>query len=193
MKLPRITTDKQLTDMTDKELVTQILKGNEKTLRYFYKTYQPRLLNIIKGKIANDNDAEEILQDVLLASLEAMRDFSFRSTLYTFVVSIANHKVIDFYRRKKIKHVVFSRLPNIEPLISTFFGPEQSFDDAILKQKIKQTFQNLTPNYRQILQLKYIYGFSVSEIAKRLCLSFKSVESQLFRARKAFTFAYETR
>lgn len=193
MNFQNLTTENKFVYMTDKELVSQILKGNEKALRYFYKTYQPRLLNIIKGKIANESDAEEILSDVLLASIEAMRDFSFRSSLYTFIVSIANHKVIDFYRRKKIKHVVFSRLPNIEPLISTFFGPEETFDDAILKQKIMQTFQSLSPKYRQILKLKYIYGFSVSEIAKKLSLSFKSVESQLFRARKAFVFAYETR
>lgn len=178
--------------MDDKKLVTQILQGQEKSLRFFYKTYKPRLLNFIKNKIANENDAEEILQDVLLASLDAMRDFSYRSSLFTFICSIANHKVIDFYRRKKIKDIVFSRITNLEPLISTLFGPEESLDEELLRQKIKETFKVLAPRYRQILHLKYIYGLSVMEIAQKLSISFKSAESQLFRARRAFVLAYTT-
>lgn len=171
-------------------MVSQILQGDEKALRYFYKVYQPRLLTFIRNKIANEKDAEEILQDVLLAAIEALRDFSFRSSLFTFICSIAHHKVVDFYRRKKIKDVVFSRLPDVEPLVSTFFGPEESLDEVLLKEKIRETFDNIAPKYRTILKLKYIYGFSVFEIAKKLSISFKSAESQLFRARRAFVVAY---
>ncbi|MBI3380209.1 RNA polymerase sigma factor [Candidatus Gottesmanbacteria bacterium] len=176
--------------MDDKQLVTQILKGNEKALRYFYDKYQPRLLTFITNKIANEKDAEEILQDSLLAALEALRDFSFRSSLFTYICSIANHKVIDFYRRRKIKAIVFSKIPDVEPLISTLFGPEKLLDEALLKQKIKQTFRNITPRYSKILKLKYVYGYTVSEIARKLSISFKSAESQLFRARQEFALAY---
>jgi len=176
--------------MDEKKLVSQILAGNERALRYFYNAYQLRLTNFIKSKIANEGDAEEILQDTFLASIEALRDFSFRCRLFTFIASIANHKIIDFYRRKKIKDVVFSRLPDVEPLVSTLFGPEDSLDEELLKEKIKQTFDRITPKYRQILKLKYIYGFSVDEIARKLSISFKSAESQLFRARQAFVLAY---
>lgn len=190
MKSQLFATKKEHSDMTDKELVAQILAGSEKSLRFFYRLYQPRLLSFIKAKIANSDDAEEILQDVLLATLEALRDFSFKSSLYTFICSIANHKVIDFYRKKKIKNIVFSRLPDVEPLISTLLGPEDLLDEELLKQKIKQTFISLTPKYRRILQLKYVYGFSVFEIAQKLSISFKSAESQLFRARRAFVLAY---
>lgn len=189
MKLSRVTTNKKQY-MEDRQLVAQILKGNEKSLRYFYRTYQPRLLSFIRAKIANEADVEEILQDVLLATLEALRDFSFKASLFTFTCSIANHKVIDFYRRKKIKNIVFSRLPDMEPLLATLFGPEDSLDDELLKQKISETFQNITPKYRQIIKLKYIYGFTVEEIAQKLSISFKSAESQLFRARRAFVLAY---
>lgn len=190
MKTKVLTTTREKKAMEDKELVMEILGGNEKALKFFYGAYRGRLFTFIKNKIANENDAEEILQDVLLATIEALRDFSFRSSLLTFICSIANHKVIDFYRRKKIKNVVFSRLPDVEPLISTFFGPEEQLDEQLLKQKIHQTFQNITPKYRKILQLKYVYGFSVSEIAQKLSISFKSAESQLFRARRAFVMAY---
>src|SRR3989344_8660593 len=174
----------------EKQLVDQILKSNERSLRFFYRHFQPRLLTYIKNKIADCADAEEILQDTLLATIEGLRDFAFRSSLFTFICSIANHKIIDFYRRKKIKNIVFSKLGDIETLLSNLIGPEDSYDAELLRQKIKATFKNLTPNYRVILRLKYIYGYSVEEIARKLSISFKSAESQLFRARKAFAAVY---
>lgn len=175
----------------EKELVEQILIGNERALRFFYLHFQPRIFKYIKNKIADTADAEEIMQDTLLATIEGLRDFSFRCRIFTFICSIANHKVIDFYRRKKIKKVVFSHLADAEPLVSTLLGPEDLLDDELLKQRIKETFDKITPIYKKILILKYVQGYKVAEIAQKLSISFKSAESQLFRARRAFvtTFA----
>lgn len=174
----------------DKALIQGILNGDEKFLRRFYVSFKPRLFAYIKRKIAKDEDAEEIMQDTFMATVEALRDFAYQSSLYTFICSIANHKVIDFYRKKKIKSILFSQVPEIEPLISTFYGPEDKLDEALLKAKIRETFAKISPKYHRILRLKYIYGYSVGEIAEKLSVSFKSAESQLFRARKAFVAAY---
>ncbi|MBI2617630.1 RNA polymerase sigma factor [Candidatus Gottesmanbacteria bacterium] len=176
--------------MDEKQIVTHILSGDEPSLRKFYHIYQPRLFSFIRAKVGNEHDAEEILQDVFLATLEALRDFSFRSSLYTFICSIAVHKIIDYYRKKKIKQVVFSKFVEIEPILSTLLGPESTLDEVLLREKIRKTFGKLAPNQSKILRLKYIYGYSVEEIAKKLAISFKSAESLLFRARRAFVLAY---
>lgn len=172
--------------LEEKKLVKQILMGNKIALRRFYLHYSPKLLNFILRNVDNPKDGEEILQDTLLASLEGLRDFSFRSTLYTFLCAIAKRKVVDFYRRKKIKTFVFSHLPEIEPLVSTLLTPDEELDEKFLKEKIKKTFKLLQPKYEKILKLKYIEGLTVKEIAAQLSISFKSAESTLFRARREF-------
>ena len=172
------------------ELVRGILKGQEKDLRKFLHHFERPLSTYISKRVENPEDREEILQDTFLATLEGLRDFSFRSSLFTYICSIANHKVIDYYRKKKIKNIVFSKISEIEPLLATLLGPEEALDEELLRQKIKTTFKKLTPMYEKILKLKYIYGYSVSEIAEKLSISFKSAESQLFRARRAFVSAY---
>lgn len=174
----------------EKQLVSEILEGREPALRKFYRYYSPRLFTFIRRKIENENDAEEILQDSLLGTLEGLRDFSFRSSLLTFVCAITMHKIIDFYRKKKLKNIVFSKMKDIEPLVSTLVGPESALDEELVKQKIKAVFGRLNPTYRLILELKYIQGYTVTEIARKLTISFKSAESQLFRARKAFVMIY---
>lgn len=170
--------------MTD--LIDRILARDRQALLAFYRQYSPKLSTYIHAKIAEREDAEEVLQDTLFAFLEAARDFRGGSSIKTFLYSIAHHKIVDYYRKKKLKQLFFSRVPTLENLISPLLTPEAAFDDALLKEKIYTVLSRILPNYRSMLVLKYMDNLSVSEIAKKCTISFKSAESQLFRARKAF-------
>ncbi len=178
--------------MSDKELVDKLLGGDEKALRAYYGLYKVKLSNFIINKVSNYQDAEEIMQDVFIQSLDALRNFTFKSSLTTFLYSIANHKIIDFYRKKKIKQIVFSRLPeDITPLVSKLLGPEEEFSSKETKEQIKEVFRRIKPIYSTIIKLKYMDGLSVRQIAKKTFMSAKSVESMLFRARSSFTREYK--
>lgn len=177
--------------MDDAQLVEKILRRDERALHAFYHRYKEKLLAFIRKRVDKESDCEEILQDTLFAFIEALRDFHGKSSVKTFLFSICQHKIIDFYRKKKIKHVVFSQLPQLEQLISPLLRPEESLDETLVREKISRVFSEILPRYKQILIYKYIEGRSVEDIAKTLRLSFKSAESRLFRARKAFIQAYE--
>ncbi len=170
----------------DDDMISKILLRDRRTLLVFYRRYAPKLSRFIAGKVANQEDAQEVLQDTLYAFLEAIRDFQGQSTVQTFLFSICQHKVVDYYRKKKFKHAVFSQMPQLEAIISPLISPEEQLDATLVKEKIHSVMGRLLPRHRQILLLKYLDGLSVEEIAKHLAMTFKSVESQLFRARKAF-------
>ena len=123
----------------DQILINKILTGDKKALLAFQKSYSGKLFNFIKHKINSEEDAEEILQDTLLASLEAMRDYTGQSSLYTYIYGIAKHKVIDFYRKRKLKQVVFSRLPQVENLVSLLLSPEQKYERKELMEGFRYT------------------------------------------------------
>jgi len=176
--------------MEEQDVVQQILARDRKALYAFYHTYQPKLHRFIQTKVNNPVDVDDILQDTLFAFLEALRDFQGKSSIQTFLFSICHHKIIDYYRRKKIKHIVFSQMPNLESLVSPLLNPEESFDVTLYKENIQMVFKKLLPRHRHILQLKYIEDLSVADIANKLAITFKSAESILFRARKAFVEAF---
>lgn len=176
--------------MTDEELLKKILEGDKRALSFVYYTYSPKLLQLIRTKVDKKEDCEEILQDTLYAFLEALRDFEGKAKLRTYLYAICQHKIIDYYRRKKLKHLVFSQVPKLEHLISPLFTPEEELDASIIKEKIRKALGKLLPRYRQILILKYLDEMSVADIAQKFAISFKSAESQLFRARKAFVEAF---
>ncbi len=173
-------------------VVKSVLLGDEKALRQFWREHSPKIHAFIRKRIQSAEDAEEILQDTFLAVLESLRDFDFRCQLSTFLCSIAQHKIIDHYRKKKVKQILLSRLSaDWVPLVSQFLGPEEEFDTKEVEYRIRLVFARLRPLHRKILTMKYIEGQSVAEIAKQLAVTLKSAESTLFRARMAFVEIYQ--
>lgn len=176
----------------EKDIVTRIIQQDEKTLLAFFNTYKKPILHFIYRQINDYHAAEEMTQDVFIDFIEAIRDFHFQSSLKTFLYSIAKNKVIDHIRKKKIKRVLFSMLPSyvVEGLKTVLIDDE--IEKKELQGKIKHVFENLPNDYRVILRLKYIEGEKVQSIAQKLSLRFKTAESLLFRARRAFIKIFNT-
>lgn len=174
----------------ESEMLHAMLTGDRKVLHDFYQEYAVKLSRYIHARVHTPQDSEEILQDTLFAFLEAIRDFHGKSSINTFLFSICQHKIIDYYRRKKLKHLVFSQVPRLEALVSPLLNPEEELDETILREKINNVLSRLLPRYRHVLLLKYVENLSVERIAQKLAISFKSAESRLFRARKAFVEAF---
>src|SRR3989344_7483888 len=168
--------------MQDDLFVKRILSGDRAAVSALYRTYQPRLARYIHSKVASAPDAEELIQDALFGFLEALRDYTGRASIKTFLYAIANHKIVDYYRRKKIKQVVFSQVPQLESLVSPLLTPEEHLDLIHMKEKIHNTLGRIVPQYRQLLVYKYLEDMSVSAIAKKYTATVKSVESRLGRA-----------
>lgn len=172
--------------MDDATIISHILARDRSALAQFYRTHAPKLRRHIASRIQHPEDVEEILQDTLYGFLEAIRDFHGSSNIQTFLYAICHHKIVDFYRKKKIKHVVFSQMPQLELLVSPLLDPEAEFDTKMARQKIQKVFSRMIPTHRQMILMKYLEQISVGDIASKLSISFKSAEARLFRARKAF-------
>lgn len=170
----------------EKELLEKIIKKDEKALIHVYKKYQPSIFNFVRSQINSYQLAEELTQDIFIDFIEALRDFRFQSSLKTFLFSIARHKIVDQIRKRKIKNILFSKLPSyiVESLKVVFIDEE--IDKKELREKITKILSSLPNDYRVILRLKYIEGIKVNEIAEKLKMNFKATESLLFRARKSF-------
>lgn len=176
--------------MDDKTLVEKLLNRDEKSLFTVYSTYRKPLYNFIYKKLQDKTVAEELVQDVFIHFLESLRDFRFQSSIKTFIYTIARNKTIDYMRKKKIKRIVFSHMPSfiVEGLTQIDFDEELEKKD--LQERLENAFDKLPHEYEVVLRLKYIDDESVQSIAQTLFKSFKSTESLLFRARRAFIKVY---
>ena len=173
-------------DLKERKLLEKIINKDEKALFYVYKKYQPLIFYFVRSQISSYHTAEELTQDVFIDFIEALRDFRFQSSLKTFLFSIARHKVVDQIRKRKLKNILFSRLPPylVESLKIVLIDEE--IENKELRAKILKIIKALPNDYRVILRLKYIEGIKMKEISEKLKMNFKATESLLFRARKSF-------
>lgn len=176
----------------DSVLISRLLNRDERALKSFYVLHKPSLLSFIQKTITDTDESEEIMQDTFLDFIEGLRDFRGQSSLKTYLYSITKHKIIDKLRRKKIRKIFFSHVPAfiIDSFATVFFDDQLDRDHVI--KKIDSVLAKLPHDYEVVLRLKYVEGRSVKEIASQTQLPFKTAESLLFRARKAFIHSYET-
>lgn len=175
----------------DKKTIQKLIRRDEKMLFKFYRVHKKPLMNFILQRLNSRQDAEEVLQDSFIGFIESLRDFRGKSSLKTFLYSIAKRKVIDKLRKKKVKRILFSHFPEgvVESLATVLLDPE--LETAALAKSIEDVLKKLPNDYATVLRLKYRDGYKVAEIAEKINLSFKATESLIFRARQAFVKVYE--
>jgi RNA polymerase sigma-70 factor, ECF subfamily len=156
----------------------------------FYYKYQKGIRAYVAKKINDEDVVEELTHDILLAGYGGQKDFRGEANEFSWLCGIANHKIIDYYRKKKIKTILFSASPIFEEIADKALTPERDALKNELKEEIKQTFLDLNEGYEKILRLKYIDGLKIKEVAKVLKTSIKAVEAKLIRAKKKFRLAW---
>ena len=152
----------------------------------FYKKYYFGIRSFVSKKIDDDGVVEELTNDIMLAGITSLPNFNKKSSEFSWLCGIAKHKIIDYYRKKKIKTILFSACPIFEEVADKALTPERDVLKNELKNEIKNTFKEMNKGYKDILRLKYVEGLKVRQIANLMELSVKAVESKLIRAKKNF-------
>jgi len=174
-----------------KSLVKRILSGESKAVVEFYKFYSPKIFSYLSKKLPRHEDAQELTNDVFLEAIDSLSMLREEKNVLSWLYRIAHNKMVDFYRKKKIKSILLSQVPFLQIVANEINQPEFQYEKDKIRDRIEATLHNLSNKYQKILILHYEDGVCVKDIAKRFNLSFKATESLLFRARQSFKLAYQ--
>jgi len=173
------------------ELVARLRQGDTGALEQLYLRYVDRLHSLVFRQVGrNQSVTEDIVQETFMVALKSAVKFRGHSTFYTWLCSIAYHKITDFYRQqvKRDKHdqpsssltaIDIEQIAESEPTILSKIESHEA------QQIVEQALSRLPLDYRQVLIFKYVEEMSVSEVSLIIRRSPKSVEGLLARARKA--------
>lgn len=171
-------------------MVVDILNGNRQAIEHFYTTFAPKLKTYFAKRLPEKEDSEAFVHDTLLEAIDSLPLFEGKCSLASWIYKIAHNKIVDFYRKKKIKSLLLSQIPYLDVIAHEVYQPEFQYEKNKIRDGIEHVLRNLSYQYREILRLHYEEEKSVKEIAAILHVSFKTAESRLFRARKHFQKAY---
>jgi len=176
---------------SETKLIEKLRSGDGAAMAEFYNLYRNRLYLLILDQVdRNEAIAEDLVQEVFLAALSSLDKFRGDSQLYTWLRSVALHKINDFYRHK-------ARQPKSGESSADYDGLELEqarasqpathtvMEDEEVRESVHQALADLPEDYQEVLVLKYLKDMPVLAISQIMGRSPKSVEGLLSRARKA--------
>jgi len=178
----------------DAEIVSFCKKGNVDAFEELVRKHQKKMLNIAFRMIGNYEDACEIVQDAFVSTYKAIRHFEekarFSTWLYTIVVNLSRNRL----NQLKIKNSreAFSMddpiLTDSGELAVELASSEPSVLERLEKRNVQQKVQEcinaLDNEFKEVIILRDMQGFSYDEISDMLKMPGGTVKSRLFRARE---------
>jgi RNA polymerase sigma-70 factor, ECF subfamily len=181
------------------DLVAGLQAGEPEAIKVVFNAYSDRLYSFVYHQVArNQAAAEDIVQETFAGAIKTAAKFKSNSRIYTWLVSIARHKIADHFRRmeREKKHNArslddrSSEQPELADDAPTAVEMMVSSEDRLL---VEQALQKVPADYRQVLVLKYVEEMPVNEISLVMRRSPKSVEGLLSRAREMMRTALRDR
>lgn len=162
----------------DIQLIWAMANGDTHALDEIYARYGPGLLNYLIYQLSDQQLAEEILQDVMLAAWKNAARFRGESRVRTWLLVIARNRAINARRGKK---------PTLTELDESYGSEttgllekvERSMDAAAVRVALKR----LPDPQRDTLELFFFHQLSIAEIAAVQEISEGTVKSRLHRAK----------
>jgi RNA polymerase sigma-70 factor (ECF subfamily) len=174
------------------KLIEKLRSGDSTAMEEFYNIYRKRLYSLVLEQVGQDQAvAEDLVHEIFLAALNSLDKFRGDSQLYTWLRSIALHKINDFYRRQsrqpkpKESSPDFDAMKQLEQIGNNAPAPLTVMETEETRQSVHQALKGLPQDYQEVLVLKYLEEMPVLEISQVMGRSPKSVEGLLSRARKA--------
>jgi RNA polymerase sigma factor (sigma-70 family) len=165
----------------DKQLLKQIADGDRQALADLYSRYQRSLFSYLLQLTPDHGLAEELLQDTLVAVWKSARSFEGRSSVQTWIISIARRQAHNTLRQRKLP---LANETDLERLVSTDPETEDCALAFIGRDELTETFNQLPQVYREVLVLTFIHELSYQETADILGVPVGTIKSRLNNARR---------
>ncbi len=187
--------------LEDRKLVKQLLAGNERAFDRFFDENFARLYRFALVRLSDDPDAaREVAQLTLTKAVRKLSGYRAESALYTWLCAICRNETSDWLEKqgRYRRHIVLTEdLPEVRAAVESLRAPEQTTPErhyrrAELLRLIQVALDNLPAKYGDVLEWKYIEGYSIREISARLNIGVEATQSLLARARRAFADVYSS-
>ena len=175
----------------DRALVARLLAGDDNAFRSFFDEYFDRLYRFALSRTSGRADvAEEAAQRTLCRAVRALSQSRGEASLFTWLAQICRNELADLVEaerrdaRRQHSYDASERARQLaENVASDEAAPVEQVQVAAAAVILGRVLDALPGRYGDILEWKYLQGWSVQQIAAELGSSFEAAQSSLARAR----------
>ena len=173
--------------MEDHEIVALFFERDEAALTEINRKYSLPLRSLCLRILGNPEDAEECLNDALLAAWNAIppaHPDNFRAYLLRLVRNLAINRWHAAKRQKRVSNQLADALDELSESLPARENVEQELDKRALSSAIVTFLSGLPQQQRDLFVRRYWYASSVSECASLFGMTENNVKVSLSRIRK---------
>ena len=187
--------------LDDKRLVKQLLAHDEQAFDAFFNDNFARLYRFALTRLSDDPEGtREVVQITLTKAIRKMHTYRGEAALFTWLCAICRNETSDWLAKqgRYREHIVLTEdIPEVMAAVDSYQAPQEESPEHLAERLeglrlIQVALDRLPAKYGNVLEWKYIEGYSVKEISEKLQLGHEATQSLLARAKRAFGDVYSS-
>jgi RNA polymerase sigma-70 factor (ECF subfamily) len=165
-----------------------------------FDAHRGYLLRVARLQLRNDELAEDVVQDTLVAAIQAAAGFSGKSSVKTWLTAILRHKIVDAIRRKAATptfaelddecqiddfDALFDDRGHWENPPAHWGNPEDDLERRQFLDIMDFCLEKLPPNTARVFIMREVMELDSGEICKELSITPTNLWVIMYRARMA--------
>jgi RNA polymerase sigma-70 factor (ECF subfamily) len=164
------------------ELLARVGRGHEDAFTALYKVYSSRVKAFVLRRLSatTQSAADDIVSETFVALWRSAKAFDNRSRFSTWLLGIANNKILEWHRKN-------GRLGTMENIEDVLEEADESVDADVFRWVARKEMagaidiclEKLSAVQRTTLYLTHVEGMSQGEVAEVMSVSQNTVKSRL--------------
>jgi RNA polymerase sigma-70 factor, ECF subfamily len=172
-------------------LIQRAQKGDHNAFAALVDEHQRYVFNLAFRIVKDENEALDIAQETFVRAWTALPNFrgqsQFRTWLYRITTNLCYNRLPGLRRSlADLGDDVMSDIPEAEVVLA---NPARELEANETRSYLHQAIEELDPNYKALIVMRYQQELSYEEIASVLNLPLGTVKTGLFRAKEKLRLA----
>jgi RNA polymerase sigma-70 factor (family 1) len=175
-------TENLKTKLEDQEIAALITSDPHKAFTLVYDKYWLAIYEFAYVRIKDQALAENIVQDVFISFWQSISSIHYSSGFAPYLFGAARNRVYSNIKKHGL-HDVYLKQVSIASTLTTD-NPEGIYQAKELQNKLDKTIERLPAQTKKVFLLSRKDGLTTAEIAERLNISSRTVETHLHNSLK---------
>lgn len=145
-----------------------------------YEHYYNPLIFLAKKYVHSSVESEEVLSEVFLKIWNNRKEITIVTSFQNYLYTAVRNKALDFVRKNNIRRFETEDVANTLPSQNVL--ADDLIDSENLFNRIEEAIESLPEKRREIFRMSRTEGMKYGEIASKLGVSVKTVETQMGRS-----------
>ena len=157
-------------------LFEKIKKGDKKAFEALFHRYYGILCHYAALLVKNEAEAEEIVQELFVRIWEKREKIQIDTSLKNYLFRAVKNQSLNYIQHNQIKNQYAQKVIHETEAVKT---DDNNYAEIGLLHKIEESINSLPEKRQEIFRLSRQQGLKYREIAEKLNISVKTVETQM--------------